>query len=224
MTDLLIAEELFLLAHDDESGRARSVVAIDNGYAGALLLDLAAEGLVIADGSNLRAVDGSASHPLLRAAHDHVAASDKARNARHWVTKLPSAMKPLTERIGRSLADRGILDERHGKTLGLFPSTVWPEIDPAPERELRDQLDLVLVRGGVPTDRLLLLIALLRALQLVDKVVDKSSRHDARARAKDLAQRAAEVSTVPGAVASSVQAVQVAVLTAVTVPVVTSAS
>jgi hypothetical protein len=222
MKDLLIAEQLFLLAHDDESGRANSVLAIDKGYAGALLLDLAAEGLLTADGKALRAVEGSTSHPLLSTARDHIAASDKLRKPEHWVNKLPSAMKPLAEQIGRSLVERGILDERQHKAIGLFPTTTWPEVDPAPERELRNQLDLVLVKGTEPTPRLALLIALLRALQLVDKLVDRSSRKEARTRAKDIAEHATDASGVPDAVSKAVQGVQAAVLAAVMVPVIAS--
>jgi hypothetical protein len=50
MTALLLAEEIFLLAYNEESGKANGTLALDNGLAGALLLDLAADELVAADG------------------------------------------------------------------------------------------------------------------------------------------------------------------------------
>ncbi|MDQ2723793.1 MAG: GPP34 family phosphoprotein [Actinomycetota bacterium] len=41
---LLLAEELFLLAHDDESGNSGNTMGLSNGLAGAQLLDLAPRG------------------------------------------------------------------------------------------------------------------------------------------------------------------------------------
>jgi golgi phosphoprotein 3 len=46
MTALLLAEEIFLLAHNEESGKTNGTLALDNGLAGALLMDLPAEELV----------------------------------------------------------------------------------------------------------------------------------------------------------------------------------
>ncbi len=215
---MLLAEEIFLLAHQDESGKAGGTVALDNGLAGALLLDLAAEELVAADGKNLTAVAGTASHPILAAAHTELLRSDKPRTAQHWVSRLPAALKPLRTQVGQSLAGRGVLSEQHRKVLGLFPTTSWPEVDPAPERELRQRLAGVLVQDADPDPHLALLISLLSPLGLVRALVDKPDRKHAESRAKDIAQDCATASATSAAVKSSVQAVQSAIMVAVIIP------
>ena len=222
MTTLLLAEEVFLLAHHEESGKAGGTLALDNGLAGALLLDLAAEELVAADGKNLIAVAGTASHPLLAAAHSELLRSDKPRTAQHWVSRLPAALKPLRSQVGQSLAGRGVLSEQHRKVLGLFPTTSWPEVDPAPERALRQRLAGVLVQDADPHDHSALLVSLLSPLELVRGLVDRQDRKHAESRAKDIARDCATASATSAAVRSSVQAVQSAIVVAVMIPVITT--
>jgi Golgi phosphoprotein 3 (GPP34) len=222
MTPLLLAEEIFLLAHNDESGKANGTLALDNGLAGALLLDLAAEELVTADGKALTAVAGTASHPLLALAHAELLHSDKHRTAQHWVNRLPTALKPLRSQVGQSLAERGVLTEQRRKVLGLFPTTSWPEVDPAPERELRHRLAGVLVGDADPDPHTALLISLLSPLGLVRGLVDKEHRKHAETRAKDIARDCASATATSAAVSRSVQAVQSAIMVAVLIPTITT--
>lgn len=224
MTALLLAEEIFLLAHNEESGKANGTLALDNGLAGALLLDLAAEELVAAEGKALTALAGAPSHPLLTSAHAELLQSDKPRTAQHWVNRLPAALKPLRSQVGQSLAERGVLAEKHRKVLGLFPATSWPEVDPEPERELRHRLTCVLVEDALPDPRTALLVSLLSALGLVRGLVDKEHRKHADSRAKDIARECATATATSAAVSRSVQAVQSAIMVAVIIPTFTAAA
>ena len=221
---LLLAEELFLLAHDEESGKPGNTMALANGLAGALLLDLAAQELLTAEGKTLTAAGTEPSDPLLAAAHADLRASAKPRSASYWVGHLPSTLKPLDERVGRRLAERGVLSEQHKKIWGLFPTTTWPEVDPEPERALRHRLNAVLVDDAQPDHRTALLISLVKALGMVRGVVGKKHKKQAEARAKQIADAGAVDTAVSAAVSQSVQAVQLAVLTAVIVPTVVTSS
>lgn len=221
---LLLAEELFLLAHDQESGKSGHTVALANGLAGALLLDLAAEELLTAKDKKLTAVGVAPADPLLATVHQEIMASAKPRTASHWVNSLPSALKPLEQRIGHALAESGVLNEEHRKIWGLFPTTTWPEADPEPERALRERLSAVLVDGAQPDARTALLIALLNPLGLVRGVVGKEHKKQAQTRAKEIANANAVGTAVTAAVSQSVQAVQMAILTAVIVPTVVTSS
>lgn len=220
MSTLLLAEELFLLTHDDVSGKADSTLALDNGLAGAMLLDLAAADLIHVDDEAIRTspIGTQTLHPLLAAAHEAIRTDDKPRKAKHWVNKLPSAMKPLRTQVGQSLAERGVLTEERRKVLGLFPTTKWPEADPAPERELRDRLGSVLVKGASPDLHTASLIALLSPLDLVPKVVDKPDRKDAGKRAKAIADQDLGDAATSKAVKDAVQAVQVAIMMGALIP------
>jgi golgi phosphoprotein 3 len=219
---LLLAEEIFLLAYNEESGRSNGTLALDNGLAGGLLLDLAAEELVVAEGKDLRAVPGTASHPILAAAHAELLHSDRTRTASHWVNKLPAALKPLRLMVGQSLAERGVLSEQHRKVLGIFPATSWPEVDPAPELELRRRLAGVLVEDAAPDPHTALLIAVLSPLAMVRGLVGKEQRKHADARATQIARDSATGAATSAAVSSSVQAVQSAIMVAVLIPAITT--
>lgn len=217
MTDLLLAEELFLLTHDDESGKTDWVNALDQGLAAALLLDLAAAERLTTDGDDLRALGAAPEHPLLSAAHAEISSSDKLRNTKYWVGRLPSRLKPLGTQVGQSLAERGVLEERRKKVLGLFPSTTWPEVDPGPERELRTRLAVVLQDGADPDPRTALLISLLSPLDLVSGVVDKPHRKEAKSRAKAIAEKSAGGPTAK-ALGDAVQAIQAALIMSIVIP------
>ena len=80
---------------------------------------------------------------------------------------------------------RGVLDERRHKTLGLFTSTRYPELDPGPETELRARLRRVLVDGAeTRTPRTTALLGLLVPLDLVKRVVERDERKAAQARVR----------------------------------------
>jgi hypothetical protein len=107
-----------------------------------------------------------------------------------------------------------VLDEQRRKTLGLFPSTRYPELDPSAEQELRARLRAVLVDGAEPDDRTTALLALLVPLDLVRRTFPREERKDAHRRAKALAERgpvgdavyAAVQQQIAGVIAASVAA------------------
>ncbi|WP_460603352.1 GOLPH3/VPS74 family protein [Jatrophihabitans fulvus] len=214
-TPLLIAEELFLLTHDDESGKARGLTP-NEAVAGALLLDLAEAGVMKVDDRKRVLVTGEpCGHPLLDEAQAVIGADDKPRSVSHWVGRLPYKLKKIDQRVGRSLVDRGILGREERKTLGLFTTVRWPESDPAPERALRAGLADVLARGVTPTEHQGLLVPLLTTQDLIPKLVEKDDRGAARKRAKQITKDAKEGRIVSAAVSQAVQATQAAVMAAV---------
>ena len=183
--ELILAEQTLLIALDDQKGRDTTRWGSDAGLAAALLAE----------------------------AHAAIAASGRRRDAKGWVGRLPRDLKPLRKRVAHGLVERGVLSEETSKLLGLVPTTRFPASDPAPERELRERLDAVLLGGGEPTASEALLIGLLEPLGLIDTVVDKGRRREARKRAKEVAEQG----LAGTAVRDSVRAVQAAVLTAVIV-------
>jgi hypothetical protein len=200
--DLILAEQLLLIALDDAKGRDTTDWGSDAGLAAALLLDLARLGLVEVD------ADG---------AYSAIRDSSRRRDAKGWVGRLPRELTPLRERIARGLVARGVLSEEHTTRLGILPTTRFPERDPEPERRLRERLHEVLVDGRDPAEEEALLIGLLEPLGLVDSLVPRDRRRAARRRAKAVA----EEGVAGSAVRDSVQAVQAAVI-AVTVTTTTS--
>jgi len=212
MTKLLLVEELFLLTHNDDSGKTSGAFAIDAGLAGAVLMDLAAQELIATEGEVIAAVAGTASHPLLASALAELLQSEP-RTAKQWVIQLPKALKPLGWQVGRSLVERGVLEQQNGKVLGLFPTTRWPQVDPAPEQEMHRRLTDVLVDGAEPDPRTALLISLVSSQGLVRQFVDKEHRKQAESRAKNITANNAHTAAT-SAVAHAVKALETTMLAA----------
>lgn len=207
--DLLLAEELLLLSLDDEKGSDQTWSSVDGGLAGALLLELTEDGALRLDGDDKLVPGGSTpADPLLAEALEAVRSSDKPRDAKHWVAKLPGALKPLRRRVAERLVERGILGEDRRELLGLTLSRRYPERDPEPERMLRARLLAALTGEAEPGPRDAELIGLLRPLDLVAKNVPGEHRKEAKRRAKEIA----ETGPVSSAVSRELADVQAAII------------
>lgn len=211
---LSLAEELLLIALDDEKGVDRTAygAGVETGLAGAILLELAGGGCVREDDGRLVAVDGSAPEDGLAAdALETIRASSKQRKAKDWVSRLPRELKPLRDRVAEGLVGRGVLTEERTKRLGLFKTVRYPERAPEPERRLRASLSEVLLGERSPSDREAMLIALLHPYDLIKVLVPKDSRKDAKKRAKEIAKR----EVIGAAVGDAVRDVQIATSAAI---------
>jgi hypothetical protein len=211
--DLTLAEQVLLIALDDGHGRDRTQSGSEAGLAGALLLDLARLELLTADADGkLTAGDGAQpDDELLRHAHTAIGQSSRRRSARSWVQRLPRELKPLRLRVARGLVRRGILREERSKRLGVLPTTRFPSIDPAAQREVRERLRDVLLAGRDPTGEEGLLLGLIEPLGLIDALVGTEQRREARQRA----QAVGEEGLAGTAVRDAMRAVQAAVIAGV---------
>ena len=215
-----IAEDLVLLLHDSHSGRPLvDATERDRVVGGALLLDLAAAGRVTADGTGARAkLSAVVGKPMPDALLDGALArlGTAPVRAQRAVERLSRGAR---EQVLHRLAERGVLREVSGRTLGIFPRTSWPAADPAPREALRARLSAVLVDGAAPQGNEAALVSLLHAVKAEHKIVD-GSRSALRARAADVAQG----DWAGDAVRKAVQAVQASVMVAVTAAVAAGAA
>jgi golgi phosphoprotein 3 len=218
MTDMSLAEELLLVALDDEKGAdtANWGGGVEAGLAGAVLLELTAAGcLANEDGKLVAAGCDPPADALAAAALEVIRGDDKRRSVKDWVGRLPKALSPLRQQVAERLVDHGVLAEERRRRLGLFETARYPELDPAPERRLRATMTDVLVTGRAPTAREAMLVSLLHAYDLVKRVVPKEDRRAARKRAKEIAKGEAVGAAVSGAI-SDVQAATMAAVVAAT--------
>ncbi|GAA4677519.1 GOLPH3/VPS74 family protein [Nocardioides nanhaiensis] len=171
----LLAEDLLLLLLDDEKGTPPSGVQLPAPLGGALLAELAMAGEVEVEPaasrwrrSTVAVTDGAHEDPQLAQALAVVA--EKPRSAQDLVTRLG---KNLPDTLRERLAERGLLERREGKVLGLFPRTTWPAADVEHERQVRERLTAVLVQGLTPDPRTAALAGLLAAVDQAHKVVER---------------------------------------------------
>jgi len=217
---VLIAEDLLLLVTDDTTGKPIvGSTELEHALAGAVLLELAMSGRVDVEkgtgfgrGGRVVVTDASRTEdPVLDDALARIA--DKQRRPESVVGAL---RKGLRTRLYQRLADQGILRMERGRVLGLFPSTRWPAVDSAHERQVRHALHDVLVVGVEPQPRIGAIVSLLYAIKAAPKVVgSRENSRAVKARAKAIAEGAWAAAAVRKAVAA-VNAATVAAVTAAT--------
>ena len=217
----LIAEDMLLLLLDDEKGTIVGTSHLQIVLGGAMLIELATTGTVIVEekkgmwkSAKLRVQPGSLPDDvLLRRAADAVA--EKERSGQDLVTRLGKGVQD--ELLGR-LEQRGVLERKEDKVLGLFPRRRWPTVDSTHEDAVRRQLTAALVQGVQPDQHTACLIALLAAIDRAHKVVDRDGlpAGQVRKRAKEIAQGEWAAKAVKDAISASTAAVAAGVAAATT--------
>ncbi|MGG5887026.1 GOLPH3/VPS74 family protein [Falsiroseomonas sp. HC035] len=175
MTALTLAEEIVLLALDDESGRpvGRTGMAPDRALAGALLMQLALSGRVDTDRDHLMVVDPTPTgDPTLDAALARLAAPGAPADARGAIPLLardaPEARAVILER----LVARGILRRVEDRLLWILPDRRYPKPAGRPEAtEARARLRALLLEEDIPSPHDALLLGLVRAAGLLPLIL-----------------------------------------------------
>ena len=213
---MIIAEDLLLLLYADATGKALvERTKVDHALAGAVLIELAMAGRVDIAGEDdverkgrLVVRDRS---PFGDDVLDDALGIIDDKEGRKPQHVLGTLAKRLRDRLLERLADRGVLERREERILGVFPTTRWPAADARREAEVRSQLDAALLLGKEPDARTGALVAMLSAIDAVPKVADTPDRRAVRRRAKEIAESAWAAEAVRKAV-ESVQAATTAVI------------
>lgn len=168
---LTLAEEIVLLALDDETGRpmGRAGMAPDRALAGALLMQLALAGRIDTDGSRLILLEAAPTgDAALDAALALLAAPGAPGDARGAIPLLardaPAARAAILDR----LVARGLLRRVEDRVLWILPDRRHPKVPGRPEAaEARARLRGMLLREEIPEPQDALLLGLARAAGLL---------------------------------------------------------
>ena len=223
----LIAEDLLLLLLEDDKGTMTASSYTQAILGGGLLIELAlTEAVQVGDKegfwhtAKVRVRPGvTPSEQVLADALSLVAV--KERTAQDVVNRLGKGIK---ETLIARLEQRGILQRRDGRILGLFPHTTWPSADSTHELAVRRAIEASLLQGVTPDERTGALIALLHAIGQAHKVIDLQGARarDVKARAKEISEGAWAAKAVKDAIAASVAATSAAVTAATSAAVISS--
>jgi hypothetical protein len=151
---LTLPEELVLIGTKESGSLERSAwTSLDYGIAGARLLELALAGrLRLGEKSAMVVHDETPTgDELADEALATIAASERVRDAKHWVGKLTKGA--VRKRVLARLDERGVLAAERGRFLGIVPRTRHVEVDPGPEREIRKRLRAAVTDGAAPDAR-----------------------------------------------------------------------
>jgi hypothetical protein len=162
---IALAEELLLLAYDDETGKATgSRIGLDLGMAAAVLIDLALSGRIAYSGGHLVAVNAAPTgDPIADRVLARVAAEGSHTPAQ-WVQRLRHGLR---DQILADLVARGVVQDVDETAMGHIHLHRYPVADRAFEKEIRGRLAGALTNDhAVPDERTAALCTLLVAARM----------------------------------------------------------
>jgi hypothetical protein len=138
MSTVALADELLLLAYDDETGRPTvSRIALDLGMAAAVLVDLVLRGRLAMDEGVVRVTDPAPTGDPI--ADDVLAriTADTPHSAASWLQRLRHGLR---DRVLGSLCERGVVRDQDETALEFIHLHRYPTVDRSVEKDTRARL------------------------------------------------------------------------------------
>jgi golgi phosphoprotein 3 len=172
------AEELYLLALNEQDGTVKQVPAFALGYAlaGALLMDLALCNRIDSDLATLKVVASEQTgDPLLDETLAALRDAPAVQPASFWLKNLAAESGRIEQRVLESLMAKGVLRQENRRVLWVFDVHRYPLTDDREVKEVRSRLRELIASEDIPAPRDQALVCLANACRLLD---DLFSKHD----------------------------------------------
>ncbi|MFV2115622.1 GPP34 family phosphoprotein [Micromonospora sp. LOL_025] len=195
MTGVALAEELLLLAYDDETGKATMPrISLDLGMAAAVLIELALAGRIVYSEGSLTVVDPTPTgEPLVDGVLARMAA-DTPHSPSSWVQRLRHGLR---DKILGDLCAQGVVRDVDETELGFIHVHRYPTVDPAVEADTRRRLAEALASGELPDERTAALATLVAVLRMEPALgLAGDAAREARQRLEEIAGGAGFSGTV----------------------------
>lgn len=219
---LTLAEELLLLAYDDEKGKvvSRASLQLTYGLSGAILLELLlAKKIRLRDDLKVAVSDTNPPQDeILAEGLACLRQSKRDRKMDHWVQSLATKIAKLSDRLLARLVEKGILKEVEGKVLWVFTVSRYPTDDPRAEQDVRKRIRSTVLENRKADTRTVLLLSLVEACDLIPELFAKQEVKQAKATIK----RLTEEEPVGAAIDNTVQAIQMALMAAISASTITT--
>ena len=175
---LTFAEEILLLLLEDEQGKFLPVTrhALGHALVGAVLMDLAFANRIDTDPERLTVTDATPTHnPMLDEVLERIVSSGKARSAVDWLKALSGdGAETIREQALASLVERGIVERRDTKVLGIFRSRRYPPVDGKRMRAAKQHISELLSSEEIPDPRDVALVSLADACGVLRMVFEEA--------------------------------------------------
>ncbi|NIN10282.1 MAG: hypothetical protein GTN62_03050 [Gemmatimonadales bacterium] len=217
--NLLLHEEIMLLALRDKEGTIATGAYYAQAIGGAILAELLLNGRIKVEEEKKKKFAALVSaapmgDPVIDECLEKIKTAKRQATLRTWVGRF-AQLKQLKHRVAESLCRRGILKADEDKVLLIFTRKIYPELDPRPERDLVRRLKQAIFTYSRELDpRTVVLISLANASGILKTVFDKSRLKDRKKRL----QRIMDGHVVGEATKEAVEAMQAAVMVATVVP------
>jgi len=216
---LYLYEEVMLLALRDRQGTIASGTMYQYAIGGAILAELLLGNRVeieqVRKRKFLKLIDPTPlGDPLIDECLEKIRNAKRRAVLQTWVSRFAS-LRQLKHRAARQLCRRGILRMEEDDILLIFKRKVYPEINPAPEREIIRRLETAISTEKTDIDpKTVVLLSLTKSAELLKVVFDKKRLKSRKARIEQVAN-----GEVTGKAAhEAIQAMQAAVMVAVIMP------
>lgn len=177
MAELMLHEEILLLALDNEKGTAPFGSMYTYGMAGGIITELVLRGRLRLEKVKKSllvdvALRTQTGEPLLDEVLEKVATAKRRASIQTWVSRIAQTRK-LHERVANRLRDRGVLRREEGRVLLFFPRKTWPTQDEAPERALVNRIVAAIRGSGSVDGRTATIIALAKSARVLEPHLEK---------------------------------------------------
>jgi Golgi phosphoprotein 3 len=225
--NLLLHQEVLLLALKDDEGTPEFGVSYSYAMAGAILAELFLnERVRLVQPKKSELLDLVSSTPLgdpvLDNALEKIRTAKRRATAATWVPRFGNSQQ-LRHDVAAGLVNRGILKADEGKILWLFKRRIYPEIDPGPERRIIARLEEAIFTDTPDVEpRTAILISLANPTGLLKPVFDRKRLKARKDRIEALTSGEFAGAAAQAAVQAAAAAAMVAITAATTVTVITS--
>ena len=216
---LLLHEEVVLLALRDAEGTVAAGSMYEYAIGGAILAELLLGGCIVVEEHRRKRklvnVVGSQSFGelLVDECLERIRGAKRRADVSTWVQRF-AGMRNLKGRVAGGLCRRGILRADEDKVLLIFSRKIYPEVDPGPERRLIERLREAIFSDRENIDaRTVVLVSLAHHAGLLKVVFDKKSLRKRKKRIESIAAGDVAGEAAKEAIEAMMAAVMVASIT-----------
>lgn len=176
---MLLAEELVLLALDDESGKLSTSTSgyFNYALAGALLLDLMLANKIDVQKKKVIVLDSQPlNDELLQMAFQPIIEAKKPKNIDDWVYKIGNNYNDLRDNLSHRMQKAGIIGREEKKVLKIFTSVRHPILKPDVKFAMFQRIEPILMAQTPASDRDIALLSLLKCANLINSLFTKEFR------------------------------------------------
>jgi hypothetical protein len=200
---LTFAEEIYLLALDDVSGKimvSSKNIVLDPALVGAILAELSFMGKIDSDAENVYVEDSAPTgNSLLDLVLNKFAlAKTDSFTIEHVLRVLMHDAVKFEELVLQELLDKGILKKVEEKICWFFSSRRYPVVDNKEIVDVETRLRNILTTGEIPDPRDVVLISLVDACNLFHEILSPREYKRCEKRIAELAKMDMVASKIKG--------------------------
>ncbi len=194
--ELNLIEDFLLISLDDEEGRFISdTTYLDNGLAGAVMLELALNRRIGLRDNRIHLINNDPFDDLILDQTLQAIKNEKEdQRVSFWIGALNANASEIKHVTLQKLSEKGIISKQEGKTLWVFSYNKYPTKDSVPENEVRARLINIVLDKMEPTPKCNMLLNLIDVCELNDEVFrTKEVRKAAKNKIRELTKNNSEI-------------------------------